>query len=165
MTQRIVIPGFRKIETSGGGEGTGNYNDLTNKPSINNVPLVGNLKTVDLKLTDTTLTEDISFTENVKIGTIYAHKNGNCVTITSWSQATQDLGTSNLYATIAILPKQYIPNYSSLTYCCINNDILCQVIVGDDGLIKIGYSLSLTNNSSCDIPNGTSIYFATTYVI
>lgn len=58
MAQRVVIPGFRKIETSGGGEGTGNYNDLANKPSINNVPLVGNLKTVDLKLTDPTLTEE-----------------------------------------------------------------------------------------------------------
>ena len=56
---RVVIPGFRKIETSGGGEGgTTNYNDLTNKPSINNVPLVGNLSTVNLKLTDATLTEE-----------------------------------------------------------------------------------------------------------
>lgn len=56
---RVVIPGFRKIETSGGGEGgTSNYNELTNKPSINNVPLVGNLKTVDLKLTDATLTKE-----------------------------------------------------------------------------------------------------------
>ena len=56
---RVVIPGFRKIETSGSeGGGTTNYNDLTNKPSINNVPLVGNLKTVDLKLTDATLTEE-----------------------------------------------------------------------------------------------------------
>lgn len=58
MAQRVVIPGFRKIETSGGGEVTGNYNDLANKPSINNVHLVGNLKTVDLKLTDPTLTEE-----------------------------------------------------------------------------------------------------------
>lgn len=59
MAQRIVIPGFRKIETSGGGQGgTSNYNELTNKPSINNVPLVGNLNTVDLKLTDATLTEE-----------------------------------------------------------------------------------------------------------
>ena len=56
---RVFIPGFRKIETSGGGEGgTTNYNDLTNKPSINNVPLVGNLNTVNLKLTDATLTEE-----------------------------------------------------------------------------------------------------------
>lgn len=60
MAQRIVIPGFRKIETSGGGgEGeTTNYENLTNKPSINNVPLVGNLNTVNLKLTDPTLTEE-----------------------------------------------------------------------------------------------------------
>ena len=56
---RVIIPGFRKIEVSGGGEGgTSNYNDLTNKPSINNVPLVGNLNTVNLKLTDATLTEE-----------------------------------------------------------------------------------------------------------
>ena len=57
---RVVIPGFRKIETIGGGGegGTSNYNELTNKPSINNVPLVGNLNTVDLKLTDATLTEE-----------------------------------------------------------------------------------------------------------
>ena len=56
------------------------------------------------------IAEDISVTENVKIGTIYAHKNGNCVTITAWSQATQELATSQLYETIAILPQQYIPN-------------------------------------------------------
>lgn len=55
---KVVIPGFRKIETSGGGGSATNYNDLSNKPSINNVPLVGNLKTVDLKLTDPTLTEE-----------------------------------------------------------------------------------------------------------
>ena len=56
---RVVIPGFRKIEISGSGEGgTSNYNDLTNKPSINNVPLVGNLNTANLKLTDKTLTEE-----------------------------------------------------------------------------------------------------------
>ena len=28
MAQRVVIPGFRKIETSGGGEVTGDYNDF-----------------------------------------------------------------------------------------------------------------------------------------
>lgn len=55
---RVIIPGFRKIEVSGGGSGgTTNYADLTNKPSINNIPLVGNLSTVNLKLTDATLTE------------------------------------------------------------------------------------------------------------
>ena len=67
---KVVIPGFRKIETSGGGEGgTSNYEDLTNKPSINNVPLVGNLKTVDLKLTDATLTEEGVPAEAKTVGT------------------------------------------------------------------------------------------------
>ena len=67
---RVVIPGFRKIETSGGGEGgTTNYEDLTNKPSINNVPLVGNVSTVNLKLTDSTLTEEGVPAEAKTVGT------------------------------------------------------------------------------------------------
>ena len=67
---RVVIPGFRKIEVSGGGEGgTTNYNDLTNKPSINNVPLVGNLRTANLKLTDKTLTEEGVPAEAKTVGT------------------------------------------------------------------------------------------------
>ena len=67
---RVVIPGFRKIETSGGGGGgTTNYNDLTNKPFINNVPLVGKLNTVDLKLTDPTLTEEGVPAEAKTVGT------------------------------------------------------------------------------------------------
>ena len=67
---KVVIPGFRKIETCGGGGegGTSNYNDLTNKPFINNVPLVGNLKTVDLKLTDATLTEEGVPAESKTVG-------------------------------------------------------------------------------------------------
>lgn len=53
---QVVIPGFRKIETSS--EGTGDYNNLSNIPFINNVPVKGNLKTEDLKLTDPTLTKE-----------------------------------------------------------------------------------------------------------
>lgn len=48
---RVIIPGFRKIETNGGA-GTTDYNELDNIPSINNVPLVGNMKTSDLHLMD-----------------------------------------------------------------------------------------------------------------
>ena len=67
---RVFIPGFRKIETSSSEEGgTTNYNDLTNKPFINNAPLVGNLKTVDLKLTDATLTEEGVPAEAKTVGT------------------------------------------------------------------------------------------------
>lgn len=53
---QVVIPGFRKIETSE--QGTGDYNSLSNIPFINDVPVKGNLKTEDLKLTDSTLTKE-----------------------------------------------------------------------------------------------------------
>lgn len=46
---RVLIPGFRKIETSEG-EGTSDYNTLDNIPSINSVSLIGNMKTSDLHL-------------------------------------------------------------------------------------------------------------------
>lgn len=79
MAQRVVIPGFRKIETSGGGEGTGNYNDLQNKPSINNVSLVGNLNTVNLKLTDATLTEEGVPAESKTVGEKLEEQSSNLI--------------------------------------------------------------------------------------
>lgn len=43
---------------SGDGGGTTDYDSLENKPSINNVSLTGNKNTVDLHLTDSTLSEE-----------------------------------------------------------------------------------------------------------
>lgn len=87
MAQRVVIPGFRKIETSGGGEVSGNYNDLANKPSINNVPLGSNLKTVDLNLTDSTLTEEGIPAEAKEVGLrLTAHS-------TSLTELSEQLGS------------------------------------------------------------------------
>lgn len=136
----------------------------TDISTIGNGTVTGALSTLNSNINHF-IAEDISFADNVPSETIYVHKNGNCVTITAWSQASQDLGTSSSYAAVGVLPQQYVPNYSLLSYCCINNETLCQLIIGNDGLIKIGYSLSLSNNSSCDIHKGTSIYFTTTYVI
>ena len=39
---RVVIPGFRKIETSDGGGGVTDYEELQNKPSLNDKILSGN---------------------------------------------------------------------------------------------------------------------------
>nr|DAG65329.1 MAG TPA: hypothetical protein [Caudoviricetes sp.] len=64
---QVVIPGFRKIETSS--EGTDDYNSLSNIPFINNVLVKGNLKTEDLKLTDTTLTKEGVPAESKTVGT------------------------------------------------------------------------------------------------
>lgn len=65
MTQ-VVIPGFRKIETSG--QGTNDYNSLSNIPFINDVPVKGNLKTENLKLTDPTLTKEGVPAESKTVG-------------------------------------------------------------------------------------------------
>lgn len=44
MSQRVVIPGFRKVETGeGGGTTPTSYNSLADKPKINGVELTGNL--------------------------------------------------------------------------------------------------------------------------
>jgi hypothetical protein len=51
------------VNQSGGGGGTSNYNDLTNKPSINNVTLSGNKTAAQLGL-QTELTIDAIPTEN-----------------------------------------------------------------------------------------------------
>lgn len=60
---RVVIPGFRKIETGGGGEGTtSNYEDLANKPSINGVPLTQGMSGGDLHLTNEQISESLSVT-------------------------------------------------------------------------------------------------------
>lgn len=53
---KVVIPGFRKIETSGGGgSATTSYEQLTDKPTINAVPITGHMHTTDLHLTSATL--------------------------------------------------------------------------------------------------------------
>lgn len=102
---RVVIPGFRKIEVSGGGEGgTSNYNDLTNKPSINNVPLVGNLKTVDLKLTDATLTEEGIPAESKTVGQKLKEQSSNLTSEISRAKETEEVLKSRI-DNIASLPE------------------------------------------------------------
>lgn len=51
---------IRALKNSGGGGsgGTTNYNDLTNKPSINGVPLEGNKTSADLKIQSQTTQTD-----------------------------------------------------------------------------------------------------------
>ena len=102
---KVVIPGFRKIEVSGGGEGgTTNYNDLTNKPSINNVPLVGNLNTVNLKLTDATLTEEGVPAEAKTVGTKLEEQSSNLTSEISRAKETEETLKSRI-DTITSLPE------------------------------------------------------------
>lgn len=53
----------------GGSSGTSDYNELTNKPKINNISLSGNKTTTDLKLVDGE-TIYINQNEQMEIGVI-----------------------------------------------------------------------------------------------
>lgn len=55
MTADEVYAILLKKISSGGSGGTTNYNNLTNKPSINGIQLVGNKTTTDLDILDATL--------------------------------------------------------------------------------------------------------------
>lgn len=70
---RVVIPGFRKIETGGDTGGTSNYNDLTDKPSINGVTLHKGMIGEDLHLT----INEIGGTENLVEDPAYTHTDNN----------------------------------------------------------------------------------------
>lgn len=50
------------INYSGGGGGTSDYNDLSNKPQIGGVTLSGNKSLADLGITDTTYTAGAGLT-------------------------------------------------------------------------------------------------------
>ena len=50
----IYLHGIAYGKGSGGGGGTDDYNELSNKPKINNATLMGNKRTSDLDLADGT---------------------------------------------------------------------------------------------------------------
>ena len=131
MAQRVVIPGFRKIEVSGSGEGgTTNYNDLTNKPSINNVPLVGNLNTVDLKLTDATLTKEGVPAEAKTVGTKFEEQS------TSLTALSEQLGSHTI--------KSDVPENAVFTDT-VYDDTEVQKRISDNGYGEVAGGKNLLN--------------------
>ena len=133
---RVVIPGFRKIETSGGGEGgTTNYADLENKPSINNVPLVGNLKTVDLKLTDATLTEEGVPAEAKTVGTKLEEQSSNLLTL------KEQLGNHTV--------KSDVPENAVFTDT-VYDDTEVQKRISDNGYGEVAGGKNLLNHNIID---------------
>ena len=53
--------------TPGGGGGSDDYNDLNNKPSINNIPLIGNLDAEDLGLISEVNSENVLINTNTAV--------------------------------------------------------------------------------------------------
>ena len=75
----IYLHGVAYGKGSGGGGGTNDYNDLENKPKINNTTLTGNKTTTDLGLVDGT--------------TIYVDPNNKLVVGTISKDQVDDLFT------------------------------------------------------------------------
>lgn len=63
--------------TNGSGGGSSNYNDLTNKPSINDVELSGNKTSVDLGLLDLNTTENQALKSSLNVSKEFALTNDN----------------------------------------------------------------------------------------
>ena len=79
------------IKTSGGGTGTSNYNDLENKPSINNVPLIGNktLSQLGINLNDY-YTKDETYTKE-EVNNLIPSTWGN------WNKGQDTTGWNYMY--------------------------------------------------------------------
>lgn len=77
--------------SGGGGGGTSNYNDLTNKPSINNVTLTGNKTTSDLGINIPTSTSDLT-------------NDSGFITSSSLPTKTSDLTNDSGFITSSSLP-------------------------------------------------------------
>ena len=141
---KVVIPGFRKIEVSGGGEGgTTNYNDLENKPSINNVPLVGNLRTANLNLTDATLTEEGVPAEAKTVGAKLAEQS------TSLTALSEQLGNHTV--------KSDVPENAVFTDT-VYDDTEVQKRISDNGYGEVAGGKNLVTVSSFSAQNNEIIF-------
>ena len=73
-----ICEAINDLIDSGGGGGTSNYNDLTNKPTINNVTLSGNKTLADLGIA--TKTSDLTNDSNFISDSNYVHTDNNYTT-------------------------------------------------------------------------------------
>ena len=103
MNGLIGFDGTLSGSISDGGSGTTNYNDLSNKPSINSVPLVGNKTTADLHLFEGDY-DDLDNRPAI-----------NGITL-SGNKTTTDLGLfSGNYNDLTNKPTLFSGNYNDLT--------------------------------------------------
>lgn len=124
----------KKHSGGGGGGGTSNYNDLSNKPSINGVTLSGNKTSADLNITGGSSV--VSYNENIT---------------TSSSETTYDLGakltelgfTGNDVAIITVMPK-YEDNQPEYCSLYLFSDAGYNTLVSSRNTQYVGLCASLT---------------------
>lgn len=96
-----------------------------------------------LSTLNSNLTEDVTYTVNMPTGSVWARKNNHGVNIRCFAtNPLQTLGTTSDYAAIGTLPSNMRPKAGEtwLKYIWINGSINGQLRIGDDGVIKFGYT-------------------------
>lgn len=101
--------GGRTWTTVQGGGGTGDYDDLENRPQINNVTLTGNLSTSDLGISIPTKTSDLNNDSNFVQDANYEH-----ITVDSFFSNTSTNPVQNRIVDAAINSKADISSLSTV---------------------------------------------------
>ena len=115
----------KKHSGSGGGGGTSNYNDLSNKPSINGVTLSGNKTSEDLNIKSVRTFEYVGTGTNTNTLTIPNLSNENMIFIKSVGHDSSNFYT-HAYGDINFMQVDYRGAQSSSNYldCSYENGVL-----------------------------------------
>ncbi len=122
---------------TGGGGGTSDYEDLTNKPQINGVALSGNKTTEDLNIFESF---NLSFGAKVTPKNVFAIKFGNAVII----KAKIDVSNLSKTEAIATIPVGFRPNVKIQGICTYLPNIINPLVFAyTDGTIMQDISTAL----------------------
>lgn len=114
-----ITPGGVLSATGGGSGGSSNYNELTNKPSINGILLSGNKTTSDLGISIPTktseLTNDSGFITSVPSEYITETELSSAISGKANKNELASVATSGSYNDLTNKPTLFNGNYNSLT--------------------------------------------------
>ena len=146
----ITITEDNVISSTGGGGGTGDYQDLINKPKINNVILTGNKTTAQLGLPTKTsdLTNDSGFITSAVNDLINYYKKTETYTKTEVNNLLASLSSLNLEV-VAVLPDHDI---STTTIYLVPKDVPGTDDVYDE-YVYISNSWEKIGSTAADLSN------------
>lgn len=137
----ISIVGNTISATGGGTGGTSDYEDLNNKPSINDVVLLGNSDSKTLGLQNTLWTDETSNIVSDKIVDIASYQIGD-VTPTIIPELAQENGG---YAIIDVFNGSYIDIYGNYDFYLIDENNVLRIVYSSENQMKPGHFSSTTN--------------------
>ena len=137
---------------------TATYDDY--KPYIPSVKMLADEVSAQ---SNSLTTQRIDIKNSVNTNHLIAICNGVSVTISSWGTTQQELGTSNEYAILGILPEGYRPIEGLICYSYYNENYKGQVRIYPTGEVKIGYTFF--NSDRSNIPSGIPLYFCITFTL